>query len=279
MIMKPVEVRKNEVALDDTSAPVKISFEVDAEAKIIPAVVNARRLLSNNPGISSIQIDMPAKVYEFDDNDQEITSDSVFNYKIDVTRDAVYLEGVNSGYSASVVDVYMDELIEDMNEKIEKTLGLCSSGSSLIKINKEMEDVFKAFAAGEMTSTAATADVFDAVMSFNPDNVVTDEDEEGYDEDLLDDHGEPLKPYDPWEPFENYADDDFASMVDSLKISAESAFLEAVKLIPLEELEAEVERRKIAEQTVSIASVAPDGATLKDAIASLPKTSNPTLKA
>lgn len=257
---KLIEVRKNEVALDDTSAPVKISFEVDAEAKIIPAVANARRLLSNNPWISSMQIDMPAKVYEFDDNDQEITSDSVFDYKIDVTRDAVYLEGVNSGYSASVVDAYMDELIEDMNEKIEKTLGLYSSAPSSIKVNKKLDDLFKAFVAGEMTSTGATAEVYDSVMNYDSGS-----------------YGG--MPYQPWEPFEGYDNDDFYEMMDNMKQSVEQTFLKAIDLIPLEDLEVEVERRRVLNQTVSIASVAPDGVTLKDAIASLPKTSNPTLKA
>ncbi|MCL4431479.1 MAG: hypothetical protein M1300_04060 [Epsilonproteobacteria bacterium] len=236
--MKPVEVRKNEVALDDTSAPVKISFEVDAEAKIIPAVVNARRLLSSNPGISSIQIDMPAKVYEFDDNDQEITSDSVFNYKIDVTRDTVYLEGVNSGYSASVVDVYMDELIEDMNEKIEKELTQLTSTSSL---------------TGAVTSTSNNnieAEIVHHLTRFTEDN-------------------ENISAGTQYSQIMSIA----KKMIDDRVITEFSEDIDELVQNNLSKyLAGEVGIKEIA-------SAAPESASLKEAVASLPKTSNPTLKA
>jgi hypothetical protein len=263
--MKPVNVRKNEVAIDDLDAPAKIALEDGAEEKILPSIVNARRLLSGNPEINSINVAFPIKVYEFDENDQEVSDDSVFIYIMDVTRDSVYLEGVNSGYSASVIDIYMDDLIKNLNEKIEKKIGQPYSGTSAIKINIKLDDLFKAFVAGEMTSTGATTEVYDSVMNYDF------EEYEGKD-----------LPYTPWEPFEGYDNDDFYEMMDNMKQSVEQTFLKAVELIPLEDLEAEVERRRDLNSSPDIkyiASAATEGASLKDAVASLHQSSNPTLKA
>jgi hypothetical protein len=108
-------------------------------------------------------------------------------------------------------------------------------------ITKEMDDVFKGYAAGEMTSDQNTSEGYDAVMSYDPNGY--DEASISEDGNELDEDGNWPKPYDAWEPFKDYNDDDFAGMLSSLKDGAVRAFENAFTLVTTEDLIAELTRR------------------------------------
>lgn len=91
---------------------------------------------------------------------------------------------------------------------------------------KEMGDIIKGLVAGEMTSTGATAAVYDSVMNYNF--------EEYEDKDL---------PYQAWEPFEDYDNNDLFEMMENMKQSVEQAFTSLFSKIPVHMLQNEINRR------------------------------------
>lgn len=114
--MKKAKVTKNEVAQNDCSCPSFIAIPANSERVIIDAIRRGLQVLSENSDIQEVTMQKLFGLSEFDNSGNEI--DSSYMYKIHVLEHHYYIEGINEFYGPAQTYINVDDLIENLNEKI-----------------------------------------------------------------------------------------------------------------------------------------------------------------